>query len=300
MKEKEFLDIMKQMLKERLDEEAEVNYQEIRKNNDVLYKGFVIQKQNSNVSPTIYMNSFFEMYKQGKSIGYIFEKVMEVYERGELKTSIDMSFFTDFEKIKDRVAFKVINAKRNKELLKNVPHVLFLDLAICFYYAFYNEELGDGMILIHNNHMEMWKTNVEGLMRLAQSNTKRLFPPLFMNLDTLLNDFCDEELDLSYVSDLIVLTNRQKCLGAAGMLYPENLEYIADKMGGDLYIIPCSIHEVILLKNQGKADWCSLHDMILEANTTQLLEEEILSDYPYYYSRIEKKLTQLRENRIDE
>ncbi len=298
MKEQEFLDVMKQRIGERLGGEATVCYQEVRKNNDVLYKGFVIQRPNRNISPTVYMNSFYEMYKQGQSIDYILDKVMEVYARGELKSSVDMSYFTDFDKIKDRVAFKVINANKNRELLKSVPHVLFLDLAICFYYAFYIEEVGDGMILIHNNHMELWKTNVESLMRLAQRNTKKLFPPMFMNLDDLLSSLCEEEPDLSYVSDFIVLTNQQKCLGAAGMLYPENLEYVAEQMDGNFYIIPCSVHEVILIKDHGCEDWHALHNMIVEANATQLQEEEILSDYPYYYNRMDKKLTQFRDENI--
>lgn len=296
MTEQEFLEHVQEELTHRLGADTKIKLQEIRKNNNVLYKGFIVQRPESNVAPTIYMNAFFEMYQEGESLKRIVDRVMEVYERGQLKTSFDMDFFMDFEKVKDRIAFRVINANRNEVLLEQIPHILFLDLAICFYYAFYNEEVGDGMIMIHNNHMEMWETTVEELMRLARVNTQRLFPPVCATMDSVLGEWKEPDMDVSLLNDFYVLTNSQKSQGAVNMLYPDYLESMAEKMNGSFYIIPSSIHEVILVKDQGNESAGFLHQMILQANSTQLQEEEILSDYPYYYNKSEKKLTQIRNN----
>ncbi|MBQ7776400.1 MAG: hypothetical protein IJ379_10830 [Lachnospiraceae bacterium] len=295
MSEKEFYEKIKEGLIKRLGEDTQINLQEVRKNNNVVYKGLIIHRAGSNIAPTIYMNAFYEMYEEGDSFESIMERVWRVYQKGELKNTINMEFFADFEKVKDRIVYRLIHAQKNKELLQDMPHIQFMDLAICFYYAFYNEELGDGMIMIHNNHMEMWGTSHQELMRLAQENTRKLFPPMFITLDTIVHEvYEDMEDEWSQTVSFYVLTNRQKSHGAASILYPDMLELIAEKLDGNFYILPSSIHEVILFKDQGEEDEHYLHEMIVDANTSQLLEEEILSDYPYYYNKSDKKLTQVK------
>lgn len=290
MNEKEFLAVTKEELLRRFGEGTQIRFQEVRKNNNVLLQGMLIQKPGSNISPTIYMDAFYEMYERGHSMEEIIERIVEVYERGEVKGNIDMEFFRDFGQVKGRIVYRLINAERNQELLKNIPHILFLDLAICFYYAFYNDELGEGMILVHNSHMEMWNTNHQELMKLAQENTPRLFKPMFITMDAIMNNiFTPQETETEPINFYIV-TNRQKSQGAACILYPQMLEMIAKKLGGSFYMIPSSIHEVIIFKDTGEEDICYLQEVILEANSSQVLVEDILSDHPYYYDKVEKKL----------
>ena len=56
-----------------------------------------------------------------------------IYEESKVETSIDMGFFLDYEKMKEKVVYKVIGYERNKELLSKIPHILFLDMALVFY-----------------------------------------------------------------------------------------------------------------------------------------------------------------------
>ena len=295
MSEKDFLLKVRLELEKRLGEDAHVKLQKVRKNNNVMYNGFIIQRKDSNISPTIYMDTFYEMYERGERIERIVERILQVYQNGTAKKPIDMSFFMNFAEVKDRIVYRIINVKRNKELLEEVPHILYLDLAICIYYAFYNEELGEGMIMIQNSHMDMWRTTHQELMKLATENTPKLFPPVFITLDTIIQNMHEKkEEEWLAASGFYILTNRQKCQGAASVLYPEILEHIAEKLDGNFYVIPSSIHEVILFKDQGREDWRYLQEMIAEANSTQLLEEDILSDYPYYYNQKDKKLSQIK------
>lgn len=294
MNEREFLEAIQGALKKKFDKGTQIRLQEVRKNNNILLKGLFIQKPDSNISPTIYMNGFYEMYQKGYGMEEIVEHIIQIYYEGEVPGSIDMEFFRDFKQVKDRIVYRLINAEKNKELLKEIPHILFLDLAICFYYAFYSEALGEGIILIHNNHMEMWNTNHQELMSLAQENTPRLFKPMFITLDAIVhNMFVPEATELEPAS-LYVVTNRQKSQGAACILYPKLLEHIAGKLCGSYYMIPSSIHEVIIFKATGKEDIKYLQEIIQDANNSQLLVEDILSDHPYYYDKSEKKLVQKR------
>ena len=60
----------------------------------------------------------------------------------------------DFENVKDRVCFKLINKDRNAELLSDMPYIEFLDLAVIFYVLVSEDEMGTGPITIHNSLMK--------------------------------------------------------------------------------------------------------------------------------------------------
>lgn len=292
MDKEKFNNVIKEILEKNLDKDTKVILQKVRKNNNVILDGLIIQVPGSNISPTIYMDVFYEMYQDGMSINEIAVRILAAYYGGRPKKEINMEYFKDFEKVKHRIVYRLINAKQNKELLEEIPHILFMDLAICFYYAFWDANLGDGMIMIHNKHIEYWNTNHQELMKLAGENTPRLFPAEFCTLKAMVEDLYGGELreKLSSPCLFYILTNKTRCQGAASMLYSGELDKIANRLDGNFYIIPSSIHEVIIFKDKGDEDEKTLHELIREVNETQLDEEEVLSDYPYYYDRTERKL----------
>ena len=298
MKFQEFLEVIVKKVKEHLENAQKVEIQQVRKNNDVLLHGLTIHSAQTNIIPTIYMEPFYELYRKGIGLDAVTEKICKVYKESLPRENINMDFFKDFEKVKDRIVYRLIHAGRNKELLDEIPHIPFWDLAICFSYSFWSEELGDGMILIRNEHMESWKVNYSQLMRLAEKNTPRLFPVSFYGMNEVLKQL-QLEIDLSeeIEEQLYVLTNQQKTHGAAVILYPQTLIQIAKQLESDFYILPSSIHEVLVLKadriEDRKAEAQILHEMIAEVNHIELGAEEVLSDYPYFYDSKERKLMQI-------
>lgn len=294
MSEDKFLERMKEILSEKMGKGVHIKTQRVRKNNSVVYLGLIIHQEGSNIAPTLYVNSLYEEYQMGADMESLAERVMESYYQGTVKKDINMDFFLDFEKVKDRIAYRLINAKMNEELLADIPHIIYLDWAICFYYAFHDDAIGDGMILIHNSHMDMWNTNHEELMKLAGVNTPRLFSPMLMSMGDLLKSMCMEKV----ASNLYILTNEQKCQGAVALLYPGMLKEAANLLGGDFFVLPSSIHEVLLLKKQTYDDTDILLDMIDEANTNHVMEEEILSNHLYYYDSKKDKLIEVGRSAV--
>ena len=84
---------------------------------------------------------------------------------------------------------------------------------------------------------------------------------------------------------MYVLTNQNKLNGASCILYEHLLELFADRLGADLYILPSSVHEVILIPATSDTSFAELSRMVKEVNETQVSPEEILSDHVYYFSR---------------
>ncbi|MCM1090217.1 MAG: DUF5688 family protein [Butyrivibrio sp.] len=298
-----FAEMVSRAVSEELGSGCQVKLQEVIKNNGVILQGLVILAKEQNISPTIYLNSFLDAYEAGVPLVGIVTRILEIYKEDLPESNINMEFFREFEKVRPRICYKVINRSRNRGLLERIPHIDFLDLSICFFYSYQNEALGFGSILIYNSHMEMWGCSTETLLKLAQENTKRLFPWRTHDMGELLRELIEcEELGQGVLSDegeedadeecpMRVLTNKRRLHGATCMIYPGLLNMLADEMDEDLYILPSSIHEVILMPESEVDDPQMLMDMVREVNTTQVEPEEILSDHLYFYKR--------RENRVE-
>ncbi len=280
--------------------DACVQVQEVRKNNNVVLHGLSILRKGQNVSPTIYLDSFYEMMEEGTDVECIVKKILEVYVRGLPRGNVDMEFFKDFASVRDRIVYRLVNREKNRDLLCEIPHVEFLDLAVCFCYSYEHPEIGEGMILIHNTHMEMWETSHRELMRLAERNTPRLMPAWLCSMDQALKGVLDEEalLQLKQMQKetgkyMYVLSNDRRCQGAAAILYPGMLARAAQQLGGSFYILPSSIHEVILFRDESQSGGEQLHEMIEDINRNQLREEEVLSDYAYRYDAATGKVMEI-------
>ena len=93
---------------EALGEEYSVELREVQKNNGVILQGLMIRRAQENMMPTIYLNSFLKAYEEGATFADIIRKIVTVYREDAVGKQIDVSFFTDFEKVKDRICFRVI------------------------------------------------------------------------------------------------------------------------------------------------------------------------------------------------
>lgn len=300
----EFAESMRIIIQNSLGEEFYVSIQNTRKNNGVCWNGLMIQSKDKNIAPTIYLESFYQLYLRGADLQNLSERVIDTYWEDMPQKTIDMRFFTDIEKVKTRLCFKLINYEKNEELFEDVPYVPFLDLAICFYYLVETMMFGSGAIQVTNSHLEMWGITKEELYQLAMENTPKLLPaeniPMVQMLRQILTErrscsTVDEEdelwenlhllCDYEQKTGLHILTNQWKCNGSAVILYPGFLKGIAEQMEDDLYILPSSVHEVIIIKKNDNEDPEYLMQMIYSVNTTAVTETEVLSNSLYLYSR---------------
>lgn len=92
-------------------------------------------------------------------------------------------------------------------------------------------------------------------------------------------------MDKHKSEEMYVLTNTKGINGASCLLYPEVLKQVAEMLNANFYILPSSIHEVILVVDNGSMNKSSLNEMVYEVNRTQVAEDEVLSDQVYYYDK---------------
>lgn len=294
-----------QKMQDEMEGEAKVSIQDICKNNGVVLTGLTFSQQSVNISPTIYLEDFFEEFKEGKSMEKIVEEIKEIYYNSKLDRDINMDFFTEYKNARGRIVYKLINYDKNRELLKEIPHREYLDLAIVYYYLVDMKEFANATILIHNKHLEYWNVNEEDLYQRAKENTPKLLKANFCGMLEVLKELTEEDFlctgtgedgevfDTEFLLEahsgkdetgMYVLSNFSRLYGAAAILYEGIMDSCSRQLGGSFYILPSSVHEVILVSDDGQVTREKLGQMVKEVNATQVEIQEQLSDYVYYYN----------------
>jgi len=301
----QFLEEVRAAVQERLGINYEIRIQKITKNNGIVLDGLIIGKASKNIAPTIYLNSYYMHFIHGMSLQEILEDIISAYNENNDVVFGDIRELLDFTNLQDKVAFKLIQREKNKELLKDVPYFEFLDLAVVFYLILDEHRGGQMTALIHNSHMEPWGVEKEELYRLAMRNTPILLPSEIKTMKEIMCDILKghlEELEMEEMVDdlldfdsqkppLYVLSNRKQLNGAGCILYDGCLKDFADSQNSDIVILPSSLHETILVPDDGNLDYGELQKTVGQINESEVPKEDVLSDRIYKYSRHECRIS---------
>lgn len=308
----EFIILIKSKIEGILGDDYDTHITHVIKNNSVELDGLIILRGGSSISPSIYLNYYYEKYLACNSIENIVEHIMSEYKKSIVDEKISkFNVPYDFTEMKSRIVFRLVNYEKNKNLLSTIPYIPFLDLAITFHCLVKHNVDGIGTIRINNELMKYWNITLDELKKLGKENTTRLFPPVIQTMNEVVdhllhNDssYCSMESD-DYdmfrkeveaednlrikeryeTKEMYVLTNKKGINGASCLIYPNILSDLADKLNSDLYILPSSIHEIILVEKDNSFQKEDLIRMVEDINLTQVPIEDILSNNVYVYSR---------------
>lgn len=316
MKYDQFLSRIKALVKKRMGEGYLVDINHVIKNNSIQLDGLIILKDGEKITPNIYLNSYFESYLEGVSIEDIVDKIINIYEE-TMDEGEREAFCIQFElnEMKSSIIYRLVNYNKNTKLLNEIPHLRYLDLAITFHCLVKDNENGIGTIRITNKHIKDWNITLEDIAEMARINTPTLLPASIRSMNEVIIDILNKEMELQSLEnsidseneifevsdqmkqdtmiDMYVLSNTKGINGASCLLYPDVVKELSDKLNTDFYILPSSIHEIILVKNNDKINKNVLHEMVIDVNYTQVAEDEILSNNIYFYSRERDAVTLL-------
>ncbi len=302
----EFRELLETELNGRLKENERLHFSNVRKNNGLILTGVSVFNGSKKITPTVYIEEYFRHYNDGMGIGEIADQILKLCRKRGIGVRFDVDGFIDFEKAKDRIVFKLINTEKNEELLREIPAIPFLDLSMVFYYLLGEKKSCRASILIRNEHAKNWGVTTAQLYEAAKKNLPMLLPVETIDMKSMMQDLLKEQLkdigrsseDLEEIMESVhltdddkdrismyVMTNKDKYYGAAGIACAEAIRQAADQLGGDLYVLPSSVHEVILLPVSEDIDPKTLGEMVKDVNQTQLSPDEVLSDSVYRYSR---------------
>ena len=273
--EKNILDYLPEM------QSKKVMVQKVKKNNQISMMGLSIGEHKNYLLPVLYLEPFYRNHLRGQPIQETMQDIARIYQGHQIGFYLDEEKVSDYEYIKKNLFYRIVNYEKNKELLKYTPHERFLDLAVTYRWAAYRNHDGMASALVRNKELLMWGVSKEQMMKDARENTEKIFPPVMRKIQSVMPvQIIEEEIPL------FVLSNGDYMNGASAILYKDVLRDFAKYMEHDLYILPSSIHEVIiLLDNEYAKDPEELRSMVRETNRMVVDREEILSDHVYYYDR---------------
>lgn len=229
-----------------------------------------------------YVNGFEEDLESGeitmeeaamqiaKGLNYIPD---EVREQAEQLKDMDKDTFLD------GIRIRLLNAARNEDAKAQYPYFDFMDLIGVFHY-----KMGEtASVRVTYALAEMIGVTLEELKAAGMRNTEK--DKKVMPLAQMMNSLAPGNDDAFEGGvPLWVFTNREAYFGASIMLIADPFEELSQKLETDLFILPSSKHEVLVLpKEQG--DEAGLSGMVREINGSVVSGEDFLSDTIYQYTR---------------
>lgn len=273
-----FLIQLENKIRTYLEGDEKVRRVQVLKNNGVRLDGFCYHLEGHKEQPTVYVNHYYRNGISDREIMDVARLVLQIQRDSRLKKEKELEQILDFEKMKSHIYYRLISRSKNEELLQDIPWIPWLDMALVFYLRIPDHIINNATALIHTSHMEHWGITRKRLYRLAVEN--------MMNVPMVLDPMGDFLEGYGYeVSDsgMYVLRCDQKDFGASAIVNPKVMQNCFRQLGEDYYVLPSSIHEVVLLKKSMATTREELDALIQEVNATCVSQEDYLSDHAYLY-----------------
>ena len=305
--DRNIVEYIKDHIKEYLPPEykdAEVAVNDVLKNNDRTLTGLTILKDGSNIAPTIYLEPYAADIEAGRPIASVLEEIAKIQQTESTRMFFDASFLKDYEKVKPRLSVRMCDPEKNPEYLKDKPYTAYGELAATYRIRIMAEEEMTGSAAVTNDMLQTWGITKDQLHQDTVQAESVRNPAGLYRMDDIL--FASEQRNLLEAGEplqagslpVYVLTNQDKTDGAGVIVQDGVLEKVGGLMGADFYMLPSSIHEVLILPDDGGMDIKELQKMVREVNATQVAPDEVLSDKVQYYDRAAKTLGRKQEKGI--
>lgn len=268
-------------------EDIEIREIEITKINDQKLRGLTFKKKGIDEAPTFYIDEDYRLYEQGvRSPEDIAADLWAMYTATEwmppMKGS-EMSFA--YDDIKDDITVRLVCIDKNKDFLADKP---YYDHGNGFAFIYDYNVANDYRITLTDALLESVGVGSNTLYAKAIHNTLNNDPPVMRKMEDMLfgdrgYNMLDDDYRPSDKGSMYVLTNKSGMFGAYALGCPEVLEKATRAVGESCYILPSSVHEVILLPKSMSHNVAELQDMVRQANQTVVDAPDILADDVYSY-----------------
>lgn len=303
MAERFYHELMEEVKKQFTEEELAgltIDLQTVQKQNHQELIGLSMRQEGSNVSPCIYMNEAKMRYEHGESMSVLAAELKRAYMDSlsmippARMLEVDLH---DFDKIKDQITMRLLEIRRNEKFLEDKPYLdvgnglaLVCDIRIKqaegdFFSAVVNDQMLEKFGCSENELIQQaldnaWENNTPRL----HSMKMKLIPGLG-GADTGIPLREAQPIPPEEKEEMYVLSNDEMTMGAASLYAPFVQKQISQVLDEGYYVLPSSIHEVLIVPESAGVDAQKLCFMVREANQSVVSDKDVLSDFVYHYDR---------------
>lgn len=305
MNYQEFKKVIENNIKSYLPEQyqsATICINDVPKNNGVIKSALSFTPSQDGLARQIYLEGAYQEYCDNPSMENILTKAARfIMESMEETVVFNPAMVSDFQQAQDKILLKVVNKDSNHEQLQSIPcrEIENTDL-IATYRIDVSVGEAEGSILVSNAMLDSWGVDESDLYEKALQNTQQHNPFTLQSLENIMMEMMlgiPANVEPNQLPTQLepymqyVLSNENKCNGATCLLYPDLLKEIGATFDSNFFILPSSIHELILMKDTGEMSASELQRMVLEVNGTQVEPEEVLSNQVFSYNYRENSLS---------
>jgi len=275
----------------------------VLKCNDIELHGVSLKKGSEDISPNIYLDNYYERFENGEPMKDLMQEVTGIFTETERPEGMPQpkDIPLDYSSIKDKLTFRLLEMKRNRMYLVNTPYMpVGNGLALVCDVKLKSGEDGEWRTTITKDMMEKYGYDKRQLFLDGLKNVQNVDPPVMMDMQQNVfglgaDNVLDKETGAIEKSNMYVLSNKSGVLGASVLFYPEIQEKVSEKIGEGYYVLPSSLHEVIVVPESAGFDAKGLTDMVRDANSSVVDAKDILSDNVYHFDMAERKLETAHE-----
>ncbi len=322
MQFQEFTEEIRKEVQGRLHD-CQVKVTSVRKVNDVTRQGVMIQKESGIPAPTIYLEELFELYAEGTlTLQDAADRIVQMYHKSLLPGPVCLDEIMEYANVKEHLRIKLLNKDRNRSMLTNLPHVDYLNLSAVFYFETSAFGVKDGCITVTDSMTEKWGVRADTLWEDAMKYGLCADPIVLYHMEEMLDrmqglasKYAPDTTDVPSVRRqlqqiveqkdaesgyplIVVATNLSGRFGAWCMTSERFLEDCASVLGQNYYILPSSLHELLLIPEQNAMEAKNLLEMVVNVNATEVEPGDFLANSVYYYHAKEHRI-EIVANQID-
>ena len=273
------------------------------------YEAITVTPEGSNIGVNLNMEKFFEAYENGTDFDAVVAKAADVIEGGlNNQPTVDVASLTDYDQMKDKLIMEVVSAEANAEMLDKVPHQNIEDMAVVYRFVIDSNDDGRATILVTNQLIETMGVTPEQLHADALENAPELKPAVIKGMSEVMAEMMGmspEELAMMGMptdpadEQMYVATVPDKIHGAGVIAYQDFMDQASERIGGgDFFVLPSSLHEILIVPDNGNMTLSDLEAMVREVNATQVAPEDKLTDSVYHYDA-QAKVFELGEKFVE-
>lgn len=285
----EFAEDIKEKLSQKGYGEVETNFHNIEKTNQN-YEAISVVPAGGNIGVNYNIENAFASYEHsGDYEGVLASATGAIASGLDQVPVVNVNALMNYEIMKEKLSVEVISAEVNEELLAKVPHHRIEDLAVVYRFIMESNEDGRASILVNNDLIERMGVTHEQLRADALENSPEIRPAVIQGMNEVMKEMMGPEAyEMFGIPDdteemMFIATVPDKNSGAGVLAYQDFMDQAAEKIGGDFFILPSSIHEILLVPDDGQKGADELKAMVMDVNATQVSPEERLSDNVYHY-----------------
>ena len=275
----EFREKVKEALPDFLTDDlrnAEIKDTAVNKLQGESYSGISVTPEGSRVGVSINLEDAFLDYQTGSQFTAVMNRLADtiVGTLGE-RNQFDLGFLADYSAVKNMLTVEVVGKDQNAEMLQSVPHQEMEDLAAVYRIDLGVTENGNATVLITNEMMRNYGLTPDQLHKDALDAAQHTMKYSIRSMDEVLMGMAqsmgvEQDQPVMFSSPLYVATTERDMFGAGVLAVPSFFEDAAEKLDGNFYVLPSSVHEILLLPDRFAPEPQLLKEMVQDVNANEV------------------------------